>query len=237
MGTSSRQPAPTGGEWTTAKTRLTNWARGGGTNSDLATAALSAFVGALGGATAAASQATGGVRATAGLGDFLADVGRDGLDETLDRYGLADLVGGEPVEVLGEVAGRIVGAGETTEEAVARDALISVLNEIFEEPDSYDDLEAIVVDADRLREFVALYLIEYIFERVLHELGDRIRDNVSPTDAPAYERRLHEDVAALVRLDLSTIADPLTFGWQTDAGRARCRELLAEALRMLTLEE
>jgi hypothetical protein len=237
VGTSSRQSAPTGGDWTRAKTRLTNWARSGGTNDDLANAALAAFVGAIGGAAAAASQATGGIHAAAGLGEFLADVGRDGLDTTLDRYGLSDLVGGDAVEVLGELANRIAGAGDTTEEAVAREALREVLGEIFDDPETYEDLESLVVDDDRLREFVALYLVEYIFTRVMHELGDRIADNVEPADAPAYEQRLHEDVAALVRLDLSTIDDPLSFGWTTDRGRARVRELLAEALRMLTLEE
>jgi hypothetical protein len=237
MGTSSRQPAPTGGEWTTAKTRLTNWTKGGGTNTELANAALSAFVGALGGAAAAATQASGGVRTAAGLGEFLADVGRDGLDATLERYGLADLVGGDALEVLGELAGRIAGAGETTEEAVAREALLKVLTEIFDDPDGYEDLEALVVDEERLRSFVARYLIEYIFARVLHELGDRIRDNVAPADALAYERRLHEDVAALVRLDLSTIDNPLDFPWTSAEGEARVRDLLREALRMLTLEE
>jgi hypothetical protein len=237
MGTSSRQPAPTGGEWTTAKTRLTNWTRGGGTDSQLVNAALAAFVGALGGATRAAADATGGVRAAAGLGEFLADLGRDGLDVALDRHGLDDLVGGDAVEVLGELAARIAGAGETTEEAVAREALLMVLTEIFDDPETYTDLEAAVVDEERLRDFVARYLTEYIFMRVLHELGDRIRDNVSPSEAPAYEERLHDDVAALVRLDLSTIDDPLEFGWTTSAGKARVRELLAEALRMLTPEE
>lgn len=237
MGTSSRQPAPTGGDWTKAKTRLTNWTRGGGTNSGLATAALGAFVGALGGAAAAASGATGGVRTAAGLGEFLADVGRDGLDTTLDRYGFADLVGGDAVEVLGELATRIAGAGDTTEEAVAREAVREVLTQIFDDPENYEDLEALSVDDDRIREFVALYLIEYIFARVMHELGDRIANNVAPAEAPAYERRLHDDVAALVRLDLSTIADPLTFRWTTTRGRERVQALLEEALRMLTLEE
>jgi hypothetical protein len=237
MGTSSRQSAPTGGDWTRAKSRLTNWTRGGGTSSDLATAALAAFVQALGGASAAASEAAGGVRTAAGLGEFLADVGRDGLETTLDRYGLSDLVGGDAIEVLGELANRIAGAGETTEEAVARDALREVLTEMFEDPESYEDLETLDVDDDRLREFVALYLVEYIFARVLHELGDRITDNVAPAEAPDYQRRLHDDVAALVRLDLSTIDDPLTFGWTSQQGRDRVQELLAEALRMLTLEE
>jgi hypothetical protein len=109
MGTSSRYSAPTGGEWTRAKTRTTNWTRGGGQNADLASAALGAFVTALGGAAAAAAAATGGVSGAAGLGEFLTDVSREGLDATLDRYELADVVGAEPLEVINEIAGRIRG--------------------------------------------------------------------------------------------------------------------------------
>lgn len=235
MGTSSRQSAPTGGEWTRAKTRLTNWTRGGGTNPDLANAALAAFVRALGGAASAASQASGGVHAAAGLGAFLADIGRDGLDTTLERYGLDDLVGADAVEVVGELSNRIAGTGQTIEEAIARDALRAVLALVLDDPETYEDLEAaLVVDSDRLRELVALYLIEYIFLRVMHDLGKRIADNVAPTEAPAYEKRLHDDLAALVRLDLSLIDDPLTFAWATDGGRARVEELLAQAFLMLT---
>jgi hypothetical protein len=240
MGTSSRKSAPSGGDWTRAKTRLTNWANSGGTNTQLANSALAAFVGALGGASAAASQATGGVRAAAGLGEFLADVGREGLDTTLDRYGLTDLVGEDAFEVINEISNRIAGAGETAEEAVARDALRAVLAAMLDEAETYEDLEAaLVVDEDRVRSLIALYLVEYIFTRVMQELGKSIADNVPPGDGEAYERRLHADLEALVRLDLEQIADPLTFGWTTDAGRAAVRELFERALLMITssLEE
>src|SRR5205809_567487 len=110
---------------------MTNWVRGGGGSDDLARAALGAFVGALGGAARAAATATGGIRAAGGLGEFLADVSRDGLDTTLDQYGLEDLVGGEPLDVLNELAARIAGAGDSPEEAVARDAVLEVLVELY----------------------------------------------------------------------------------------------------------
>lgn len=236
MGTSSRQSSPTGGDWSRAKRQLTNWTKDGGQNSELARAALGTFVTALGGAAAAAGGAVGGVRTAGGLGEFLSDVERDGLDAALDRRGLADLVGGEPLAVIDELAGRLSGAGDSPEEAVARDALIAVLAEIFEEAQTFEEMEAIAIDEDRLREFVALYLAEYIFRRVLHELGDRIRDNADPADAAKLEARLHDDIQALVNLDLSTI-DPLDFDWTGGEGQARMRELLAEALRMLGTDE
>jgi hypothetical protein len=237
MGTSSRQPSPTGGEWTQAKSRLTNWTRNGGTDNAVAHAALAAFVGALGGAAAAAAGATGGVRSTAGLGEFLTDISRDGLEETLDRYGLDDLVGGDPVEVLGELATRISGAGNSPEEAVARDALLQVLTEAFDDPDTFESMAAIAIDEPLLIELLARYVTEYLFLRVLHELGDRIRDNASPTDAEKLERRLRDDLRALVNLDLSTIDHPLDFEWSSAAGRARVEELVREAFRMMSAGE
>jgi hypothetical protein len=190
----------------------------------------------LGGAAAAAAAATGGVRTAGGLGEFLADVSREGLDVTLDRYDFADLVGGDPVEVIDELAGRISGAGDSPEEAVARDALIAVLAQVFDEAETFEEMEAVSIDEDRLRDFIAAYLTEYIFRRVLHELGDRIRDNSAPADAARLEGRLHDDLRALVALDLSTI-DALSFNWTGPEGQARVRELLAEALRMVSADE
>lgn len=235
MGTSSRQDAPTGGDWTRAKTRMTNWTRGGGIDPAAARAAVSAFVTALGGPARAAAGAGGAVQAAGGLGEFLADVSRDGLDVTLDRYGLADLLGGEPVEVLNEIAARIAGAGDSPEQAVARDALIEVLGEIFSDADTFEEMDAIVIDEEMLREFVARYLTEYIFWRVLHELGDRIRDNAAPQDAERLERTLRNDLRALIDLDLSMI-DALDFNWSGRDGQERLRELLAEAFRMASAE-
>lgn len=233
MGTSSRQSAPTGGEWTTAKTRMTNWVRGGGGSDELARAALAAFVGALGGAARAAATATGGVRAASGLGDFLVDVSRDGLDKTLDRYGLEDLVGGEPFEVLAEIASRIAGAGDSPEESVARLAVIEVLTELYEDADTFAEMDAVVVDADRLREILARYLTEYVYLRVLHDLGDRITDNAgSPEEAVRLERGIRDQIEALVALDMSAI-DPIDFNWQSSAGQAWIRDLLAGAFRMV----
>jgi hypothetical protein len=237
MGTSSRQPAPTGGDWTRAKTRMTNWARSDGGNDDLARAALGAFVGALGGAAAAAASATGGVRAASGLGEFLSDVSREGLDTTLDRYGLEDLVGGEPLEVLNEIASRVAGAGDSPEEAVAREAVLEVLAELFEDTETFADMDAVEIDADILRDFLARYLTEYIYQRLLHDLGDRITDNAdSPEDAARLEQRMQAQIRDLVALDLSTI-DPLNFDWQSDGGQERMRELLADAFRMISAGE
>jgi len=233
VGTSSRQSAPTGGEWTRAKARMTNWARGGGGNDDIARAALGAFVGALGGAAAAAANATGGVRAAAGLGDFLADVSRDGLDATLERYGLEDLAGGEPLEVLNEIASRVAGAGDSPEEAVARDAVLEVLGELFADADTFADMNAIEVDADFVRDLLLRHLTEYIYRRVLHELGDRITDNVaSPDEAARLERRIRAQIRDLVALDLSTF-DPLDFDWQSASGQESIRDLLADAFLMV----
>jgi hypothetical protein len=216
---------------------MTNWARSGGGNDDLARAALGAFAAALGGAARAAASATGGVRAAGGLGEFFADVSRDGLDATLDRYGLEDLVGSEPLEVLNEIAARVAGAGDSPEEAVAREAVLDVLAEIYGDAETFDDMEALAVDADAIRDFLARYLTDYIYKRVLHDLGDRISDNAgSPEEAARLEQQIREQIRALVALDLSTI-DPLDFDWTGPTGQERMRALLADAFRMISAGE
>ena len=237
MGTSSRYSAPTGGDWTRAKGRMTNWTRGGGQDPDHASAALGAFVAALGGAGAAAAAATGGVSGAAGLGAFLSDVSREGLDATLARYELADAVGAGPLEVIDEIASHISGAGDSLEEATGRQTVLEVLSELYADADSFEAMEAVKVDADRLRDFLARYLTEYVYRRALQALGDRIRDNAaSDTEAARLERRLREHIRALVDLDLSAI-DPLRLNWRSTEGRRRMEELLADAFRMASAGE
>jgi hypothetical protein len=233
MGTSSRYSAPTGGHWTTAKTRMTNWTKGGGQSNDVLRRSLAEYVTALGGARSAASRSTGGVRAAGGLGGFLADVGRDGLDATLDAYQLTDLVGGDPTEVINEIAERIVGSGDTVEEAVARDAVLEVLGELFAEADTFEEMDQVQISEDGLRDLLARYLNEYIYRRVLQALGDRIRDNAaSDAEAARLEASTRDLISSLVSLDLSTL-DPLTFDWQGAEGRDRMQQLLEDAFRLV----
>ncbi len=237
MGTSSRHSAPTGGDWTRAKTRLTNWTKGGGRDDEVARAALGAFVAALGGASRAAESAAGGIKAASGLGEFLADVNRDGLDATLNQYGLSDLIGGERLDVLNEIAGRVAGAGDSMEEAVARDAILDVLGEIYSDARTFEEMEALDIDADAIRDLLATYLAYYIYKRVLQELGDRIADNAgSPEEAARLERQIRDQIRDLVALDLSAI-DPLAFDWAGRAGQERMRTLLADAFRMISAGE
>jgi hypothetical protein len=216
---------------------MTNWARSGGGDDDLARAALGAFVSALGGATRAAANATAGVRAAGGLGEFFADVSRDGLDTTLERYGLEDLLGGEPLEVLNEIAARVAGAGQTQEEAIAREAVLDVLVEIYGDAEVFADMEALEIDATAIRDFLARFLTDYIYKLVLHDLGDRITDNAgSPEEAARLEQQIREEIRSLVALDLSTI-DPLNFDWSGPVGQERMRSLLADAFQMISAGE
>src|SRR4051812_27712141 len=99
MGTSSDYTGGAGGKWTPYKHAASNFARFGGTGR--AEKVLARYVGALGGASAAASSGrAAGVGAGQALADFGTGVVRDGLTETLQRLGLGHLVGQGRYEVL-----------------------------------------------------------------------------------------------------------------------------------------
>jgi hypothetical protein len=171
------------------------------------------------------------------LGEFLADVSRDGLDATLERYGLDDLIGSEPLEVINEIAARVAGAGDSPEEAIAREAALDVLADVYADAETFADMDALAIDADAIREFLSRYLIDYIYKRLLHDLGDRITDNAgSPEEAARLEQQIRSQIRALVALDLSTI-DPIAFEWGGPTGRERIRVLLADAFRMISAGE
>lgn len=202
MGTSSSRAgnnAPSRGDWTRAKRRVTNFTTGTGSS---ARSAIGGFVSAIGGRNAVSAGGAGGgrrgrlsssVRVGQGLGGFLSQVVSEGLDQTLRLLGLGHLVGATFHDALSGIVDHICGDSGPLDDSIARDAVVEVLAEILDESDdTYVDLrewgnqlnEAAVI------ELMSLFLSHSIFLCFLADLGDRIESNA--TSARHAEQREQE---------------------------------------------
>ena len=204
MGTSSSYTAPTSEGWPAAKGATTRFARQGGTGkgSMVPQRVLGAYVAALGGPRAAAGRAAAGQAAARRLGGFLSAVVDRGVPQALAELGFDRLIGLDSVEVLSGLVDLLAGPGRNLEEAAARAAMITVLSEAFGNGDvSTIEMFGEGLDAAAVAALLEKFLAEYIYRRMIEELGDRIQNGaLTAEDAQRVEQDLHAFIQAEVGL-------------------------------------
>lgn len=234
MGTSSPYKGLTGGGWTYAKSLMTRFARSGGDRESLGRA-VDAYVAAHGGARLAAAGAAAGQAAVAALGGFLVDVVHNGLPNALEKRGLAYLIGQDVDNVLASLVDALAGSGATREEAITRAAMAEVLGDLFERlaetPDGLAALESF--DAAGIAEVIELFTTEYIYQRMLEEIGDCIETGaLTPEIAERLENQIRNYIREMVRLELSDV-DVLDLEWAGPEGEAFRERIFRSAYALL----
>ncbi|NVM54535.1 MAG: hypothetical protein HWN66_12595 [Candidatus Helarchaeota archaeon] len=232
MGTSSSRNAPKGGDWTKAKRSVSNYVRQRGRGGVTPRNLIGNFVRALGGAREAVSGTgrAGGkstffpaVSVGQKLGAFLVGVAKDGLDQTFSKWGLADLIGKNPYEVVSHLVDALAGAGGPLDEAVARAALTETLANIFDENNEEyiqlrEDWDSRINEVEIL-EILKIFLIEVIYRRFLSDLAERIQSKaISSDDAFERESEIRGFIEEMIKFTL-VIHDPLNIDWRGAEGR------------------
>lgn len=224
MGTSSDFTGGSGGAWTGYKRAATSFAKTGG--GERAGRVLARLVATLGGAAAAAASSTAGARTTQALGGFLGGVADGGLAEGLTRTGLGDLVGSTRYEVLNALVDALAGAGDDVEAVAARSALVDTLDELFPDGDDFEDLDALQLDGDGVRDAFTAFLAHYIYNRAAPVLEERL-NHLEPQLAEARDAEIHDYVRSLVALNLQG-TDPLATDWSGQDGQRVAQTILRQ---------
>ncbi|MFI2663490.1 hypothetical protein [Micromonospora carbonacea] len=220
MGTSADRTPGSGGAWTPLKYATASYVRGLGSGDvrqrDRALRVLARHVPVLGGAGAAAGSASAGRAGMQRLGGLLAGMGGPGLAPTLEALGLAELVGRDRFDVLDGLVTLLAGDGDDLDSQAARDAACDVLDEVFADADTWQDLAAATVTRDDMQALLEMFLARYIYNRmpVIAERLGRLTDQQAARQADADMRQLITDLVAL-RLP----EDPFTIDWAGSQGR------------------
>lgn len=250
MGTSSSRsgsPSRGGSAWASAKRRVTSFTRDTGSSVGSAVSGFaSAFSSQGGGYRKESARGTSGggtrgkvavVRAGQALGSFISEVGSVGLDETLRRHGLENVIGQQPAQVLNAIADHLCADGGPLDDAVSRSAVVEVLAEIFDDnEDSYADLRDRwdeTLDAAALQDLMSMFLIQSIFQRFLSEFADRIESNVmSGEAAERKEKEVFDFIKEMVKFELEDI-DVSSFDWRGKEGKELIERNINTALSLL----
>lgn len=219
MGTSSDYTGGRGGSWTPYKHAASNFARHGG---DIrADKVLARYVGALGGAGAAASSGrSAGVGAGQAIGALGAGLASEGLTPTLERLGLGHLVGRDRYDVLDGLVEELIGDGGTLEDQAVERAIVEAFQELF--PDDaldYEDLESVQLDSDDVVRLIEHAIAAWAYARMLPTLAEKFSHIEDREVAMRRYGELRERMTKLVRLEIGD-RSALEIEWRGTEGEA-----------------
>lgn len=151
------------------------------------------------------------------LGALLSGIAANGVTETLATLGLSRLVGADRFVVLDELITFITGDGDDLDAQAARDAACDVLDEVFGDADTAEELAAVTVDDAELATILERFLALYVYNRipVVAERLSRLADPATMRQADQQMRQIISDLVAIsLPDDLSSV------DWQGSGGKA-----------------
>jgi hypothetical protein len=224
MGTSKDYSGATGGGWSGFKRAATRLATGGVDPVSVRNVG-SRYVEALGGSRAAAATATAGTRTAARVGNVLDGIAGNGLTPTLQELGLGEFIGCTPLELVAAMSAELAGDGSTLEDAAALDAVVFMLEGLYVDAGSFEDAEAIVLDAAGVRNGFTTYMARYVYKRMLPLLNERLVQRGDAADAARVERQVWEYTLACARDELADV-DVVGLDWQGSDAQAIAEDLM-----------
>jgi len=180
--------------WKDAKTYMSKLASGTNKNTGRA---ISNHIKAYGGSRAASKTARAGINTVIGLGNFANKASSSSFKTVLEEYKI-DYENKSPREVLNELTNLIAPIPITKDDSIARKALIVTLEFIYEMFDK-EDMDYDSIDENSINLMVPNFIENYIYERIISDLGSRIEFNSeSSQDAMNTETELKEYINAKV---------------------------------------
>ena len=233
MGTSSSSSGPKGPRWTAAKSSATRLARGrsGATPRKVVRSAARALGGGVG-AGAVVGWTGGSATAAQRMGGLLAGASSQGLGETLQGVGLADLAGKPAGEAVLEILDWVAVDATTLDDQAARRAAEQVLSNLLESEEDVFDTPMDVLEAVEL---FRRFLVEYLTRMILTPLLKRLTENSGANDARRHERDIRRVVDAIVHLELDAV-EFQQVDWFGEDGAKLVDRLRHDALDLLGAE-
>jgi hypothetical protein len=154
--------------------------------------------------------------------------------QALAAIGLAHLVGQDRFTVLDELVSYIAGVGNDLDSGAARDAACDVLDEVFGDADSWDELNEVSVDRDQLGEILERFLALYVYNRV-PVVAERLSRLTDPVAMRRADQQMRQIIADLVVIELP--ADPLSVDWSGQQGTDIAARAVTSAYELLSALE
>lgn len=184
------------------------------------------------GATRAAAQGriTGGIYA-----NFLGSIASGGISNALQNLNLDNLVGRSSEEICLAIVDAIAPTGSTNDEAIARDALISTLDSLYnklqENGSDFTNIDSLSLD--QIKETLIEYVSNYVFNKWMYELGSAIeKGSVTESDAINLETEV-KDLIYIETFERYRDVPVETFNISAQSNNAMIEEIFQTAYSIL----
>lgn len=220
--------------WSQPKASLTRYASSvshSRPNANNAAGALRGYVRAQGGASHAASAARAGRSSAVRLGGFLSSLAAQGVSRTVRQYGLQIFLGQPANVLLAGLCDAIAPPGDSLEDSVARNAIVSTLADAFDQyavnEGGLDALERL--DGPAMGEIIERFIAYYTYYRVIEVLAKNLEMSMQTRDVISTEQNVRDFVFASVHLEELTGVDFTSMDWMGSEGTQLIDRLFQEA--------
>jgi hypothetical protein len=193
-----------------------------------------------GGGTGAGGGGSSAAIGTAqNLGGFLSRVGEVGLEESLRERGLDDAVGKSASHVSDTLLEEFAGPASTLDNALARESLAEIRDEILTDAETFEDVEKKLDTAiDELGIFgiLASFFGHYIFKMFCRNFYEEWVKKVGDAKAASSLAQIKEYIVSSVRNKL-TGREVATVDWKKDEGKQVTEGVLKETLDVFGVTE
>lgn len=188
--------------------------------------------------TAGAAAGGGGGSAVIGtarnLGGFLSRIGDVGTQEALRERGLQRIVGQSAAEVAGVLLDEFAGPASTLDNALAREALADVRDEILGDAETFEEVEQrlnLAVDERGVFAILASFFGHYIFRMFCRNFYEDWVKKAGESKAATTLRQIKEYITSSLRAKL-TNRKIVSDDWKKTDGTKISGEVLKETMEV-----
>lgn len=254
---------PAGGNWTPLKNDATDFVQGTGSARITPASLLTDFIRAAGGlkgllrgnggsvplssgtaragATAKGGGTGGGGAGTSAavgtarnLGGFLSSVADVGLEKTLREKGLESIVGKSASDLTDTLLDEFAGPASTLDNALARESLAEIRDEILRDAETFEDVEKqlnAAIDELGIFGILASFFGHYIFKMFCRNFYEEWVKKVGEAKAGTSLKEIEEYIRSSVRAKL-TGRSIAAADWKKDEGKQVTENVLKETLEV-----
>ena len=183
-------------------------------------------------------SAAGGTSAAVGtarnLGGFLSSVADVGLEKTLRDRGLESVVGKSASDVTDALLDEFAGPASTLDNALARESLAEIREEILSDAATFEDVEKelnAAIDELGIFGILASFFGHYIFKMFCRNFYEEWVKKVGEAKAGSSLKEIEEYIRSSVRTKL-TGQKVTTADWKKDEGKQITENVLKETLEI-----
>jgi hypothetical protein len=168
------------------------------------------------------------------LGWFLSRVSQVGLEEALRERGLGKIVGKPAAEIADALLDEFAGPASTLDNALARESLADIRDEILEGAKTFEDVEKqlnAVIDQIGVFGILASFFGHYIFKMFCRNFYEEWLKKVGDTKATNGLRQIKDYITSSLRTKLAT-RSIAAVDWKKSEGIRLSEEVLRETIEV-----